>query len=139
MVNHSEKYCNIFLSTPLKFMNIFLGHRKDLTPRALKSEKELMPICRCKILSRTRRKDPTTPHDVLPMFSRSRRHWVSCFLDGLGPWVGRGHTQNARAEHGYRTLFKDPCFGSGSTVRSLTYRKNKIQLFSGFTMVDISL
>jgi hypothetical protein len=44
-------------------MNIFLGHRKDLTPRALKSEKELMPICRCKILSRTRWKNPTTPHD----------------------------------------------------------------------------
>jgi hypothetical protein len=32
------------LSTTLRFMNIFLGHRTDLTPRALKSEKELMPI-----------------------------------------------------------------------------------------------
>lgn len=68
MVNHSEKYCNVFLNTTLRFMNTFLGHRKDLTPRALKSEKEFMPICRCKILSRTRRKNPTTPHDRLPMF-----------------------------------------------------------------------
>jgi hypothetical protein len=105
MVNHSEKYCNIFLSTPLKFMNIFLGHRKDLTPRALKSEKELMPICRCKILSRTRRKNPTTPHDVLlPMFKVTTTLGLM-LLNGLGPLVGRGHTQNARAGHGYRTLF----------------------------------
>ncbi len=49
-------------------MNIFLGHRKDLTPRALKSEKEFMPICRCKILSRTRWKNPTTPHDLLTTY-----------------------------------------------------------------------